>query len=353
MKSLLCWCFLCIATLAAAQPADIHVRVSTISWIEGGINGPCWEGGVEEYSAKVWVADDENPDLWHLQTFTCNANGNCTLNPKQSLLQLKQSNINQLNIRFEAWEDDQGDRLVRDVEHLSLTNDDDCGCGPAIVGRIDFRKDPNGQWNSYGPFQCSGDHRVYLEVFYEMPLSYQLADFDGFAEEGANVLQWEMAGNWPVEWFIVERQLPNEEWQEIGWVSGKTINAIGWQFQFKDNFPQPEAGYRIKSWSGEQAANTSAVIGIYRKDATPNFVSRIFPNPTSGLLHIEFNTSLESQYSVNLIGPSGQLLFKKAISPNQLTNSLLTLDLSHHTRGMYFLQISNGQQQVVEQIFKS
>jgi hypothetical protein len=348
MKSWLFWLCLLTTSLIFAQPADVQLRVSTLTWVEGGINGPCWEGGSEEYSANVWVSETDNLEATNPYFFSCDANGLCTINPDRILVDVKHTSLRRFYIGFEAWEDDAGDRFSRDHDQL---NGDDCGCDLVTLGTIDFREDPPGQWNSYGPFQCSGNHRMYIEVFYDFPLDYLLTAFDGHAQTHQAVLHWETLPGFTAKWFIVERSLDDRmTWDEIGWVAAQQLDGM---YRFTDHFPQEEAHYRIKAFLPNDHLSITKAIFITQPQAKPSIVSRIFPNPTSGLLHIAFGGPLEQPFQVLLTDARGAILFERTVQPFQLPENVLTLDLSPQPQGMYFIRISDGGQQIVEQIVRS
>ena len=61
---------------------------------------------------------------------------------------------------------------------------------------------------------------------------------------------------------------------------------------------------------------------------------KVFPNPSTDIIHINFNQS--SDYSLQISDMNGKILLVK--NTNQLIN---TLDLSHLARGMYFLLLKD------------
>ena len=65
---------------------------------------------------------------------------------------------------------------------------------------------------------------------------------------------------------------------------------------------------------------------------------RIFPNPTSGVVNIDFeNVLLRENFEIDLFNAQGQFLQKRI----QESGGVLTWNLEHLPKGIYFLQIRN------------
>ena len=122
-----------LTTLNYAQQVDYTVTVTQVQWFEGGIGGPCWESGTEEYTALVWFDDNLNGTNVGGNCFTCNNNGNCTRSFNTQLGGRNNTCAETINIIFNAWEDDRGGRCDYNINGGFFDNDDDCGCGPSTV----------------------------------------------------------------------------------------------------------------------------------------------------------------------------------------------------------------------------
>jgi hypothetical protein len=73
---------------------------------------------------------------------------------------------------------------------------------------------------------------------------------------------------------------------------------------------------------------------------------RIYPNPTKGELNIELLTqNLQEQNRIEVRGISGQLIFSENISGAQES-----IDISHLSKGLYFITISNSEKIQTEKI---
>ena len=79
-----------ISTYSSAQLANIDysVRVDRIQSNEGGLFGPCWESGTEEYTAWGGFNDNVSSAVSWASCLTCNSNGNCTYGQGLSLIHI-------------------------------------------------------------------------------------------------------------------------------------------------------------------------------------------------------------------------------------------------------------------------
>ncbi len=73
--------------------------------------------------------------------------------------------------------------------------------------------------------------------------------------------------------------------------------------------------------------------------------TKIYPNPSSGQLTIDFDTSRIQQLEIELIDVLGKQVYSTTLTP---TNK--TLNLDHLQKGMYFVLLSEGERSIVKKI---
>ncbi len=76
---------------------------------------------------------------------------------------------------------------------------------------------------------------------------------------------------------------------------------------------------------------------------------RIYPNPASELLYIQFSEALNGETILFLTGPDGRLLFKEILQPGVLIKEIPVL---RYPSGTYFLRIQNGNKLNVYKVIK-
>ncbi|NQY11597.1 MAG: T9SS type A sorting domain-containing protein [Flavobacteriales bacterium] len=71
---------------------------------------------------------------------------------------------------------------------------------------------------------------------------------------------------------------------------------------------------------------------------TNSILVNVYPNPTSGIVNIEFNEVLKGRINVSVYNVMGEIIFSDRIKNKRGT----TIDLSAHSNGVYYLKITNG-----------
>ena len=73
----------------------------------------------------------------------------------------------------------------------------------------------------------------------------------------------------------------------------------------------------------------------------------IYPNPTTGILHIDFTQHLQEEIQLEVVSMEGKLLYSEVISPGEIQH---TVDMSGLAAGLYLVSMGNGHDQLVERI---
>ena len=92
----------------------------------------------------------------------------------------------------------------------------------------------------------------------------------------------------------------------------------------------------------------SPIVGINeaKNDFTTNVM--ILPNPSNGLFNLVFTLSKQEDLSITIYNSMGQLVVASHLK--NVSSNVINLDLSDKPDGIYFTEISNGQQKVVKKI---
>ncbi|MCX6230071.1 MAG: Ig-like domain-containing protein [Bacteroidetes bacterium] len=76
----------------------------------------------------------------------------------------------------------------------------------------------------------------------------------------------------------------------------------------------------------------------------------IFPSPTSDRVYVKAETSFNKDFSINFFNIIGK---EEYVPFNILSNSLISFDLSHFTKGIYFVKIIQKNREIVKKIIKN
>ncbi len=81
-------------------------------------------------------------------------------------------------------------------------------------------------------------------------------------------------------------------------------------------------------------------------NSRPLLYTKIYPNPTEGRLNIEFVGKIDEKIKITFTNSSGILLFSK----ENITEKVISIDISNYPNGVYFLSGVFGDNYVTEKI---
>ena len=82
---------------------------------------------------------------------------------------------------------------------------------------------------------------------------------------------------------------------------------------------------------------------------TDSFKLKIYPNPTLSDLNIIFESNEKDNFEATLYDVTGKIMIQKTVSSNTV-NSISTQQLN---AGMYFLRLTNGEEQTIQKVIKN
>ncbi|MBI4929355.1 MAG: T9SS type A sorting domain-containing protein [Bacteroidetes bacterium] len=112
---------------------------------------------------------------------------------------------------------------------------------------------------------------------------------------------------------------------------------------------------KINSDNNTNGGLPSFVMSDEFKQVAPPSVF-IFPNPSNGIFVVE--SSKVNIQNIQIINALGQIVYKTTIGSGQLsagnkqptTNGQLTIDLSSHPKGIYFIKVQSGENVYTQKI---
>lgn len=132
---------------------------------------------------------------------------------------------------------------------------------------------------------------------------------------------------------------------EFSWNTGAQTQTI-------TNLPSGLYSVTITDANGctdEETFEVNSIVG------TENLVEinemKLFPNPTSGMTNLEVNLSKTSDLIVQVFNANGVQVFEKEV--NNISETLLEIDLNNQATGMYFVRILTENQSHIERLMIS
>lgn len=173
------------------------------------------------------------------------------------------------------------------------------------------------------------------------PLPVTFLSFTATRQQSGVLVNWKTSQEINSDYFEVERSIDAVNFISIGRVKAAGFSNVALDYRFTD--AQPEKGlnyYRLKQVDlDNRLVYTPA--RLVRFDGVETGSVKYFPNPTQGLLNIELTGDMVKEAKViNISNAAGIVVDQIKIGNNN--NSIITLDMIRHPKGVYFIQIKSG-----------
>lgn len=173
-------------------------------------------------------------------------------------------------------------------------------------------------------------------------LPVELIGFSARETSGKVALEWRTASELNNAAFEIQRSTgnSNHDWEAIGNVTGHGTSLVEHAYSFTDVRPQSgENYYRLKQMDMDGSYEYSEVVSVNM--AKMQREMRIFPNPATDFITLNFDTDFTGQANLSLFDYAGK---KVAGSSFQLDGQALStsIDLTGMPSGFYLVEIVAG-----------
>jgi hypothetical protein len=172
-------------------------------------------------------------------------------------------------------------------------------------------------------------------------LPVTLLSFEGKKlKNNTNLLTWHVAEEKDLKAYHVEKSIDGKTFEGASIVKAKGSNSV---YEFTDNNPNGGLSglyYRLKMIDLDEKIEYSNIINL-ENDKILRGV-KIYPNPTSNIVNIEIEGTLNKSVQISVKDISGRVVLQQTLSAD---NS--TINMSSMTGGLYILeaQFADGQKQ--------
>jgi hypothetical protein len=167
-------------------------------------------------------------------------------------------------------------------------------------------------------------------------LPVELLNFNGFAEDGFNLLKWTTAVEINNDYFEIEKSLNGVLFEKIAQVTGAGNSNTVKNYEFVDNDAYKGITYyRLKQIDYNGTMSYSSVVAV--KQSLGAEVS-VFPNPTIDKVKMNFVSKEDGTYKV-IVSDVSKVLYEQTLvvsRGNQIVNFDYFTDLA---KGFYIVQI--------------
>jgi hypothetical protein len=174
-----------------------------------------------------------------------------------------------------------------------------------------------------------------------------LLSFDAKMVNNAAHLSWQTANEDKVDYFEVEKSANGKVFTPLSKTPAKNVPSQN--YSAVDEKPFADVSYyRLKMVDIDGRFTYSAIKSVVFEENKKHHV-RIYPNPTSDKLTIEFTAEQEEVVEFELINTNGQIAHTDKLACRVGSNSIL-FNTSRFPEGLYALRIKQGKTVSVEKI---
>jgi hypothetical protein len=165
-------------------------------------------------------------------------------------------------------------------------------------------------------------------------------------------LQWTTASEQNSSAYVIERRSESEtEFYEVGKVEAAGLSNSTLNYEYFDQLPLSGQTlyYRLKMLDLDGTFEHSEIISI-NKDLNSKSL-KLFPNPSNGLINLEFKTDETEAVNIEVFDYTGKQKLVNNILENAndgLTNQ--TINLSHLANGFYIVKINIGNEVMIQSL---
>ena len=174
-------------------------------------------------------------------------------------------------------------------------------------------------------------------------LPVELLFFNGFVNNGDNVLKWRTGSEINSSHFVIERSSDGINFEPIGFQLGMGNYANVTDYTFTDASPLSGNNYyRIKQVDYDNQYEYFKKIVLNSNNGDALIRMNIYPNPSNGELNINLNGNEEGNYTLSIFDQRGQEVFNKTSIVNG-SYQVLNYQLQALSKGVYSIRlISNS-----------
>lgn len=187
----------------------------------------------------------------------------------------------------------------------------------------------NGTVSAFGAFTLASSTP-------DNPLPIELLTFAGTYKGNHILLQWKTATELNNDFFTLEKSRDGNTWREITNVPGGGTTQLPATYSHQD--PEPWNGvqyYRLSQTDFDGSVTHFPLIAVNVERFQESTTITMHPNPTEDEVNIDISTPLKGPFTIQLIGPYGDVLYTRNTHEYNATLSLRNL-----SAGVYIVMIA-------------
>jgi len=185
-------------------------------------------------------------------------------------------------------------------------------------------------------------------------LPVKLLDFTANYLKPNALLNWSTSQEHNFNYFLLERSSDGQNFSQVAFVFGAGESERKMDYSYNDKDLKSHGGiiyYRLKQVDVDGKFNYSSVRIIRLGDEKTSIILTTFPNPVATDLRITLPASWQNKHvQIDLYNVNGQRVSSQDIASSSQTESISVESLQ---RGIYFVQVRNGDETAKQRIVKN
>ena len=105
-------------------------------------------------------------------------------------------------------------------------------------------------------------------------------------------------------------------------------------------------GLKDATLASMQEINIHTTINVGYSDIENPILLNMYPNPSNGVVKIKLNKASSDPFNLQVYNYLGKLVYAR----NQLNSELIDLDLTHLSKGIYFVELANKTERAIQKL---
>ena len=185
------------------------------------------------------------------------------------------------------------------------------------------------------------------------PLPIELSNFSGKMIEKEVVLDWTTEIESKNEYYSVWHSTDAFNYRMIGNIKGAGNSQTRKTYTFLHDEPSTGVNYyRLSQTDFDQTQRYVGTLSVKSKVKNLNIIG-IYPNPISSMLNVRYEALSGEEMNYQIIDFLGKIVLSESIENASKGENNLSKDLSDLPNGIYFLQLKNNSEAVVQKFIKN
>ena len=169
---------------------------------------------------------------------------------------------------------------------------------------------------------------------------------------GSSILKWEAVSNNEVQYFEVQKSRDGSNFEKVARVEVVNPDQLNQKYSYTDVSSDNGSVkyYRIRQVAKSGTRYFSNIVKLNGNKISLN--SKIKPNPFVNQVELSVQLATANNIKVRITSQSGAMLFQRSYKGNTGTNNITIAELGNLTPGVYFIELSSGDEIIREKLIK-